>query len=285
MKRLIIGCGYLGRRVAERWTQAGDEVHAMTRSAERGAEFAASGWQPVIGDVTAPETLADLPAVDTLLFAVGMDRSRYTDIRDVYVRGLERSLAALPDSVRHVVYISSTGVYGDFGGDWVDENSPTDPKREGGRACLEAEKLLLSSPFAARSTVLRLAGIYGPDRVPTRQQVQEKQRNKLSPQGYLNLIHVHDAAKIVQQVAESNPAGENFLVSDGQPPLRRDYYDFIAERFSVGPIPWDPNAEAPAESRASSSKRISNAKLMERFSIELKYPSYREGLRQAFGDG
>ena len=96
MKRLIIGCGYLGRRGAERWTQAGDEVHAMTRSAERGAEFAASGWQPVIGDVTAPETLADLPAVDTLLFAVGMDRSRYTDIRDVYVRGLERSLAALP---------------------------------------------------------------------------------------------------------------------------------------------------------------------------------------------
>ncbi len=288
-RRLVFGCGYLGGRVARLWGSAGDQVFAVTRSEERGQSLLAKGFSPLMADITRPETLVDLPSIDTVLIAVGMDRSRYSDIRKVYVEGLQNVLDALADSVQHVIYVSSTGVYGDFDGGWVDEQSPTDPQREGGKACLEAEQLLKESHWGSRSTILRFAGIYGPDRVPTRQQVVDKQWDKLSPGGYLNLIQVDDGASIVQLIAHSvdvdpdntDTLAQTFLVSDGQPPLRRDYYDWIAERFGVGPIPWDPNAVAPQESRASSSKRISNQKLQQHFSVDFRYPDYRAGLGYA----
>lgn len=291
-RRLVFGCGYLGERVARLWSFAGDQVYAVTRSGERQQTLLEEGFSPLVADVTNPETLADLPSVDTVLIAVGMDRSRYSDIRKVYVEGLQNVLDALADSVQHLIYVSSTGVYGDFDGEWVDERSPTDPQREGGKACLEAEQLLKDSRWGARSTILRFAGIYGPDRVPTKQQVADKQWDKLSPAGYLNLIHVDDGASIVQLVARSvdvdpdntDTLDQTFLVSDGQPPLRRDYYDWIAERFDVGPIPWDPNAVAPKESRASSSKRISNQKLQQYFSVDFRYPNYPAGLDHALGE-
>lgn len=290
-RRLVFGCGYLGKRVAQLWNQAGDQVHVVTRSDQRRDTLLAEGFLPLVADVTRPETLADLPSVDTVLVAVGMDRSQYSDIRKVYVEGLKNVLDALADPVQHVIYVSSTGVYGNFDGEWVDEDSPTQPKREGGKACLEAEQLLKESRWGSQATILRFAGIYGPDRVPTRQQVIDKQWDRLSPAGYLNLIQVDDGAKTIQLIAHSvdvdpdntDTLNQTFLVSDGQPPLRRDYYDWIADRFSVGPIPWDPDAVAPQESRASSSKRISNRKLQRYYSIEFQYPDYRAGLAHALG--
>jgi len=288
-RRLVFGCGYLGHRVARLWGQAGDDVYAVTRSENRQRALSEDGFFPVLADVTRRETLADLPQIDTVLVAVGMDRSMYSDIRKVYVEGLKNVLDALPESVQHVIYVSSTGVYGNFDGAWIDEEARTDPKREGGKACLEAEQLLKESRWGSRSTILRFAGIYGPDRVPTRQQVLDKQWDRLSPAGYLNLIQVDDGARIVRLIARSVDADpdntdaltQTFLVSDGQPPLRRDYYDWIADRFNVGPIPWDPDAVAPQESRASSSKRISNKKLQQHFSIDFLYPDYRAGLKHA----
>ena len=291
-RRLVVGCGYLGQRVARLWNQAGDDVFAVTRSVNRQQMLSAEGFSPLVADVTRPETLADLPKIDTVLVAVGMDRSVYSDIRKVYVQGLKNVLDALPASVQHVIYVSSTGVYGNFDGAWIDEEARTEPKREGGKACLEAEQLLKDSRWGSRATILRFAGIYGPERVPTRQQILDKQWDRLSPAGYLNLIQVDDGASIVQLIARSvdvdpdntDTLAQTFLISDGQPSLRRDYYDWIADRFGVGPIPWDPQAVAPQESRASSSKRISNRKLQQHFSIDFMYPDYRAGLAHALGE-
>ena len=291
-RRLVFGCGYLGNRVARLWNQAGDDVFAVTRSVNRSKALSAEGFSPFVADITRSETLADLPEVDTVLVAVGMDRSVYSDIRKVYVQGLKNILDALPASVEHVIYVSSTGVYGNFDGAWIDEDARTDPQREGGKACLEAEQLLKESHWGSRATILRFAGIYGPGRVPTRQQILDKHWDRLSPAGYLNLIQVDDGASIVQLIARSvdvdsdntDTLAQSFLVSDGQPPLRGDYYDWIAERFGVGPIPWDPSAVAPQESRAASSKRISNRKLQQHFSIDFRYPDFRVGLAHALNE-
>ena len=291
-QRLVFGCGYLGARVARLWNKAGDDVFAVTRSDSRQQTLSEEGYSPFLADVTRPETLFNLPQVDTVLIAVGMDRSVYSDIRKVYVEGLKNVLDALPASVQHVIYVSSTGVYGNFDGAWIDEEAKAEPKREGGKACLEAEQLLKQSRWGARATILRFAGIYGPARVPTRQQILDKRWDRLSPFGYLNLIQVDDGASIVQLIAHSvdvdpdntDTLAQTFLVSDGQPPLRRDYYDWIADRFGVGPIPWEPNAVAPLESRASSSKRISNRKLQQHFSIDFMYPDYRAGLTHALDE-
>ena len=161
MNRLIVGCGYLGRRVADLWHRSGDAVYVVTRTGEHAAEFAEMGLLPLVADVLVPATLDDLPQVDTVLFAVGYDRSSSASIQQVYVEGLKNVLDKLPASIGCVIYISSTGVYAENAGDWVDEDSPTHPNRESTQASLDAERLLKSHRQGATGKILRLAGIYG----------------------------------------------------------------------------------------------------------------------------
>ncbi len=284
MTCLIIGCGYLGFRVAKLWQRQGHSVVAMTRKPERLTRFAEQGITGIIGDVTQPQTLDGLPEADIVLVAVGMDRSMYSDVEMVYVGGLKNVLDKLPGRPKHLIYVSSTGVYGDFGGEWVDETSTTDPLRPGGKACLKAEQLIRDSQLAGRSTLLRFAGIYGPDRVPTKERIMSGDWKKLSSAGFLNLIHVDDGAKIVDQIARTEPAGETYLVSDGNPVLRRDYYSYIAECLGAEQIPWSETAVDSKAARSGSNKRISNKKLVERFQIELDFPDYRAGLQQAMAE-
>ena len=279
MKRLVIGCGFLGLPLALRWQNQGDSVFATTRNEQRSLEFSDIGLHPLILDTTDPVSLEQLQqqSFDTVVVAVGMDRSRYDSVHHVYVGGLENVLKNLSEDIGQLIYVSSTGVYGDFGGEWVDESSPTDPQRDGGKACLEAEQLLQSSRFSDRATVLRMSGLYGNERVPTKSAVESKQWNKLSATGYLNLIHVDDAVSAVCIAADQNLVGETFLVSDSNPTLRREYYQFLADKFELGPIPWADVAPDP-NSRGSSSKRISNRKFLEQTGLELKHPDFRSGL-------
>lgn len=203
MRRLIAGCGYLGSRAARRWQASGDEVFVLTRSTSRARHFQEQGWQPLLGDVTCPETLSPLPRVDTLLWSVGYERESGQAIHKVYVDGLRNLLGVLPDSVGRVIYISSTGVYGQTDGTWVDEATECRPTRAGGQACLAAEQLLCASAWAARTVILRLAGIYGPHRLPRLRQLQAGEPLDTAPLGLLNLIHVEDAAQVVRHVANT----------------------------------------------------------------------------------
>ncbi|MBC8353559.1 MAG: NAD(P)H-binding protein [Planctomycetes bacterium] len=110
MKKLIVGCGYLGTRVAQAWLDDAHEVFALTRSSERASQLRASGIRPVVGDVTSSLNLTDCDELDTVLFAVGFDRTVGNAIQDVYVEGLRRTLDQLPMPPRRFIYISSTGV-------------------------------------------------------------------------------------------------------------------------------------------------------------------------------
>ena len=284
LKRLIFGCGFLGWPLAKAWQLGGDEVFAVTRKPGRAAEFEQHNLLPIVADITDQNSIGELPEVDTVVIAVGMDRSMYKNVHDVYVQGLENILRQLHPKTGQLIYVSSTGVYGNFNGDWVDEDSPTDPKREGGKACLAAEEVLRSCEFADRATVLRMAGLYGNERVPTRKVIEAKQWDKLSANGYLNLIHVADAVSAIQIVAQQEIKNELFLVSDSHPSLRRDYYQFIADCFGMPEIPWNLTATPDPESRSSASKRIRNTKLLAQTGLELRFPDYRSGLSDAFTD-
>lgn len=285
MTRLVFGCGFLGLRAAKLWQAAGDQVFVITRNQGRTSNLSDLGLTPIVADITKPETLGHLPSADTVLFAVGMDRSTYSDIRMVYVDGLKNVLNVLPDTSGQFIYISSTGVYGDFGGDWVNERSTTNPAREGGKACLEAEAILSESKFGPRATILRFAGIYGRGRVPTKTLIESGQWKKLSANGYLNLIHADDGARIICQIAAHEPQakvfGETFLVSDGNPPLRKTYYEHIARHFGFDEVPWELSAVPPENDRSSSSKRIGNKKLLDTIDFQFTYPSYEQGLNEA----
>ena len=288
MKRLIFGCGFLGSPAGQVWSLAGDEVFGITRKRERFEDLEAAGIRPILGDITKSPTITGLPAVDTVLVAVGMDRTVYSDIRAVYVNGLQHILDALPVETGHLIYISSTGVYGSSGGKWVNEQTETNPTREGGQACLEAEKLIKSSRFQDRFTILRFAGLYGGSRIPMKNLIEDRQWEKLSPQGFLNLIHVEDGARIIQAIAQQRPSGETFLVSDGHPASRKEYYETLAEYLGSGPINWPEKNLNEGEEvdragrKTRSDKRISNQKLCQMIEFEFRYPDFHAGLRQEF---
>jgi len=277
-KKLIVGCGYLGRRVAARWQKAGHEVYAITRSGEHAAEFTQRGLRPVVADVMRLETLVDLPVATTVLYAVGHDRTANYGIEELYFRGLVNLLNALPAGTGRVIYVSSTGVYGDRAGEWVDENSPCFPDRPGGRACLAAEEALRDHPRGADAIILRTAGLYGPGRIPRKESLTQGRVIPAPAAGWLNLIHVDDAAAVVL-IAESARGPRLYLVSDGIPVARRDYYVEMARLFgAAAPRFISPDVTQPSVARAASDKRISNARMLAELGVQLRYPSYREGL-------
>ncbi|REJ69844.1 MAG: SDR family NAD(P)-dependent oxidoreductase [Planctomycetota bacterium] len=282
MSKLIFGCGYLGKRVAARYVAQADTVYAVTRSAARAAELEAAGLLPVVADITRRETLASLPEVETVIVAVGFDRSTGLSIHQTYVAGMENVLAALPTTVTRVIYISSTGVYGQGDGSVVDEDSPTEPTRAGGRACLAAEELLARYLLGRGAVVLRLAGIYGPGRLPRSAQLIDREPLPVDPETYLNLIHVDDAAEAVLAADRLDPAAalRRFCISDGHPILRGDYFAELARQLDT-PLPvFEPDAAAAGGEprRGSGSKRVSNARMLAELDFTLTYPTWREGL-------
>ena len=193
MTKLIFGCGYLGHRVAKLWQATGKEVCVVTRSVESGAaKLRDEGFQTVVADVANASTLTNLPPADTVLFAVGFDRSASNTIAEVYAGGVYNVRQALPSSVERFIYISTTGVYGPADGGWVDENTQPNPQRDGGKASLAAEQML-----AENSIILRLGGIYGPGRIPYLAKLRAGEPIAAPSEGWLNLIHVDDGATIV----------------------------------------------------------------------------------------
>jgi len=277
--RLIFGCGYLGMRVARRWRDAGDRVVAVTRTEENAESFRREGFEPLLADVTRPETLADLPEADTLLYAVGYDRSAEPTIHEVYAGGIRRVLAAASEAIHRVVYISTTGVYGDAGGDWVDEQTEPSPSRDGGKASLAAEAALGEGPWADRGVALRLAGIYGPNRVPYLDKLRAGEPIAAPSVGWLNLIHVDDAATAVLAAANAEAPPRVVCVSDGQPPRRRDYYAEVARLLGAAPpIFTEPPTGSPRAARAAADKRVRNKLLTGELGVSLRFPTYREGL-------
>lgn len=285
MDKLVFGCGYLGFRVARRWQAAGLTVHVVTRSPQRASQLARDGFRPIVADVTRPDSLVSFPLVDTILFAVGFDRAAGYDIQEAYVGGLQNVLAALDptvvgaDTMPRFIYISSTGVHGQADGSWIDERSACEPIRAGGRACLAAERLLNAHALGRNAIVLRLAGIYGPGRIPRRSRLQAGEPILAAADGYLNLIHVDDAARAVTSAANSPTAPQLYLVSDGNPVVRRDYYAEVTRLLRLpDPVFRLPTPQSPAAERARGDKRIRNTRLLEQLPFELEYPTYREGL-------
>lgn len=285
MRKLIVGCGYLGRRVARRWLDAGHEVWAVTRSATHAAELAELGAHSRVADVTRPETLADLPTAPTVLYAVGYDRAGGLSRWDVYVAGLENFLLHAPTGIERMIYISSTGVYGQGDASWVDEQSECRPERNAGQAFWAAEQRLAAHTLGSLAVVLRMAGLYGPGRVPHRADLLARRPLAVPSEGYLNLIHVDDMAEVVLAADARATTARLYLACDGHPVPRPDYYSYLAELLGV-PRPQlvPPPPGAPSAQRARANKRASNRRLIEELGVSLKYPTYREGLKAAIAE-
>jgi nucleoside-diphosphate-sugar epimerase len=309
---LLFGHGYLGSRIARLWRQSGRKVLVATRNPAKSQFLRTEGYGTVLADVCDPASLEAIPTellaqVETVVFAVGYERGKEStverSIHEVYAGGVKNVLdrmgrgiddrlkkaSSLGDDVTwstplvpHFIYISSTGVYGHAAGEWVDESAPCRPARDGGRASLSAEQAIVNHPVGVRATLLRLAGIYGPGRIPRAEALRLGEPIDAPADGYLNLIHVDDAAKIVLEVekaASGKRLSRTYNVADGNPGLRREYYAELARLLDAPPPKFvEPAAGSPAAARAAADKRISNRRLCEEIGPTFRYPSYREGL-------
>jgi nucleoside-diphosphate-sugar epimerase len=282
VKVLVIGCGYVGLRAARRWVRDGCAVHALTRSPTRAAEFARDGITPTVGDVSDPATLAPLPECDVLLYAVGHDRTTGGDRRRGAVEGLSNVLDIMQDRSGRIVYLSSVSVYGQADGSWVDEDSATAPQSEGGNICLMAEALLRERcrRRGVECCILRLAGIYGPQRLLAR--VESLQRGEpLAGRGdaWLNLIHAEDAAAAAVAAAGHNTPLPLYLVSDDRPVTRGEFFAHLASLIGAPPPSFD--STRTARHGEGINKRCRNARLHESLGLMLQFPTFVEGLRHS----
>ena len=301
---IIVGCGYLGGRVAKRLVAADQEVVGVVNSFDHARQLELEGVRAVVADVTRRETLdeafdatlGDLPPVDTVFYCVGHNPQSGPQSgispQELHVDGLGNLLAVLPAGVRRFIYAGSTSVYGQHDGAWVDEDSPCRPTTDAGKIRLAAERVLLLDPIAQRSIILRLAGIYGAERLARRAQRLSKS-DMIGADEYLNLIHVDDAAEVVAacskntgwQAASGTRIGglsqelpRTFLVSDGHPLTRQEFLALLGQwrgwqHDTATEIPASVTSSSPRQRRSIGSKRVDNSRMLRELGILLSYPS------------
>lgn len=279
---LIAGCGYVGTALALRLATAGDVVWGLRRL----PDTLSPSIRPLAADLTAPETLRSLPTgFDFLFFTAAPDVSSDEDYRAIYVDGLRHLLDALQsqrEQIRRVFFTSSTAVYAQSDGAWVDEGSPTEPVHFAGIRMLEAERLVLGGPFPA--SVLRLGGVYGPGRRGLIERVrQESAVCTDGPPVYTNRIHREDCAGALHHLMALGQPGSVYIGVDHEPAEEPAVLRWLAAQLGVSP----PRVQAPsraAAGRQRGNKRCRNTKLVESGYV-FRFPTYREGYAPLLAGG
>ncbi|SMO36199.1 NAD(P)H-binding protein [Halorubrum cibi] len=291
MRVVVVGCGYVGLELARGLAARDHDVTGVRRSDDgiEAIEAVAGGVEAVRADATDPGSLAALPDADAVVFAASSGGRGAEAAREVYVDGLRNVVeeyggrARAPD---RLVYTSSTGVYGDHGGAWVDESTPIEPTTEKTRVLAEAERVALEEAVTVGidGTVARFAGLYGPDRYRL-----ERYLEGPVTAGYLNMVHRDDAAGAIRFLLETgNARGEPVVVVDDEPVEKHAFADWLAEECEVDrPEKRSKDARiaagdlsSAAERRIRTSKRCSNERLRG-LGYEFAYPTFREGYRDA----
>ncbi len=264
MRTIIFGCGYLGRRVASAWIARRHEVFAVTRSPKNAESFRESGIQPIIGDVCDFSSLRNLPKVDIALHSIGFDRSSGKSQEEVTRGGMQNVLSALRGGCDRFIHVSSTSVYGQSDGEWVDEDSECHPTQPNGQLTLAAEELVrdaVDSQEINCATVFRLAGIYGPGRLLSRiETLRSGQPFSGRADSWLNLIHVDDAALAILTCTRSGLPVTIYNVVDDRPIERREYFGQLAKLVGA-PEPTFDATQPRVRGSGGLNKRCSNRKL------------------------
>lgn len=285
---LIVGHGYFGGHLSQILDRDTFDLFATTRRKENFEKLESQQITPILFDVSDFSSPDFDQAFDAVVYCVGFDRSAAVDKRTVYVDGLKNFLSKLSNVPDCLIYVSSTGVYGQSDGESVDEESIAAPNRESGQICLDAENLLKDFELETKKLILRFAGIYGPDRVPNMRSLLNPTSTNptltVPTESFLNLIHVVDAAKLVRSILQDDLPdldSDLFLIADGQPVERRDFYRYCAKLLGIdSPVFVEPTAEELSNARYGSSKRVMNHRFVNETGYQFEFPSYREGLDQ-----
>ena len=277
---LILGCGDVGMRllplVCDRF-----RTFAVTSQPSRCAELRAAGAVPLVADLDQPATLARLARLaQTIVHLAPPQPEGLTDRRTRHLT------AILPDHAT-LVYVSTTGVYGDCGGDWVDETRQVNPQNARAKRRVDAEKILRTwaRRSGSRLAILRVPGIYAASRLPVER--LQKGTPALLPEDdvYTNHIHADDLARIIAISVFRCQPGRIYHAVDDSVLKMADYFDVVADAFR---LPRAPRLKRDALAREvspvllsfmSESRRLANRRIKQELGVRLQYATVQEALQ------
>ena len=284
MRVLIVGCGYVGTEVGRLLAADGHQVVGLRRTPAEEPPAAPAGVHLLTGDITQPAELASLPGpFDWLINTVSSSRGGLAEYRQAYLGGTWNLITWLAGmKPRKYIYTSSTSVYGQTDGSFVDETSPATPDSPTGQVLIETERMLLEQARGGfPAVILRVAGIYGPGRGYLFQQYLRGQA-RITGAGnrFLNMIHRDDVAGAIVRGLDQGRPGQIYNVSDNEPVSELAFFQWLAEQLGRPLPPKADPAYRSARKRGLTNKRVSNEKLRQQLGYSLKYPSFREGYQQ-----
>ena len=285
---LCFGLGYSAEHFVGMYGDSFDRIIGTVRGVERAALLNAhlSGRLKALvfdGKSPTPELRPAIAEAEGALISIPQDAHGDPVLR------LFAAEFAHARRLRALVYLSTVGVYGDHGGAWVDENTPTDPAAPRARNRRAAEQAWqdFGKSRSIPITTLRLAGIYGPGRNALTQIARGDARRIVKPGQVFNRIHVDDIAQAIDAALAQRAHGI-FNVADDEPTPAGDPLTFAAGLLGVPPppeIPYEqavPSMSPMAKSFWQECRRVKNDKLKRELSVTLRYPTYREGLSALF---
>ena len=277
---LIVGCGDVGGRLATQLLDADWQVYGLRRSIDR----LPAGVIGVAGDLFSGQCPTQWPTgqIDYVVYSAAATEHDEAGYQAAYVDGLKNTLSWLEQHgqrPKRLLFVSSSGVYAQKDGEWVDETSPALSTNYSGRIILDAERVARDSGIAA--SVVRLTGIYGPGREWLLGQVRKGYRVAVEPPLYGNRIHADDAAGLLAFLLEADRQGKAlddcYIGVDNAPAPLAEVVDWLRERLGI--TEW----AAEASVRRAGSKRCSNARA-KALGWEPRYSSYREGYAAILGE-
>ena len=282
MRVLIVGCGYVGLPLGIELAKLGHEVFGLRRSAEGAAELTAVGIKPLTGDITQPADLAKLPGpFDWVVNTVSSSKGGEEEYRQVYVQGTRNLIDAFPPGTLHkYVYTSSTSVYGQTDGSVVKETSPVEPASATSRLLVEAENVLLEAASTRQfpAVILRVSGIYGPDRGHLFQQyLKGEARVAGKGERLLNMIHRDDVVRCIIAALKSGRPGEIYNATDDEPVAQIHFFRWLSESLGKPMPPFATEEENAQRKRGLTQKKVSNRRLRMELGVALQYPNFRIG--------
>ncbi|MCU7959540.1 MAG: SDR family oxidoreductase [gamma proteobacterium symbiont of Bathyaustriella thionipta] len=283
---LIIGCGYVGRRLASRLLAEQVSVSAIVRSEKSRDQLLAAGIEAYALDLDdTPETFVP-GAHQQVFYLLPPPRSGLQD---------SRTQACIDCFARHgqpqkLLYLSTTGVYGDCQGNWVSEEQPLRPTAERAKRRLHAETQWLNWQQHNQTAIriVRVAGIYGPDRLPLARLEKGLPLLKESQSPWMNRIHVDDLVSVLIAAMQSPAQARIYNASDGHPGSMNQYFNAIADRAGLPRPPQIDIREAAEQLSAGmmsymrESRRISNRRMLAELQVRLRYANLQAGLDAIF---
>jgi len=288
MKIVIIGCGYLGGRIARECLREGDFVSALVRTEVSALQLQNQGVEAIALDLDTALPAVNMIKDSRVFYFAPPPRSGVEESR------LQRFLAAMPSGQlpEKVVYLSTTGVYGDCGGELVDENHAVNPLAERALRRFSGEQQVLGwgQQMRVPVTVLRVAGIYGPERLPLARLQRGEPMVCEAESPTTNRIYIDDLVAVCRAAMVRGVAGEIYNVSDGHPGNMTDYFNQVAD-FAGLPRPEQISLQQAQQqlsagmlSYLKESRRLDNRKMLQQLGVVLRYPTLELGLK-AIGTG